>query len=92
MSTGNGGEFGSALFQSIYCPGPSPLFLAPVMFEWYVIGMALLLVGGVISVAPLRAAGGVEGALWQSVPGSFLASGALALTATVGLCGLTAWA
>jgi GT2 family glycosyltransferase len=73
-----GGEFGSALFQSIYNPGPSPLFFSPLMFEWYLVGLGLLLAGGIAGMTPI---GG-------QVP--LLASGTLALTATAGLCGLTA--
>jgi glycosyltransferase involved in cell wall biosynthesis len=73
-----GGEFGSALFQSIYNPGPSPLLFSPLMFEWYIIGLVLLLAGG---VAWMTAAGGAA---------VLLVTGTLALTATAGLCGLTA--
>src|SRR5439155_23659477 len=48
-----GGEFGSALFQSIYHSGPPSLCFAPLMFEWYILGMALLLAGAGIGDAPL---------------------------------------
>ncbi len=32
-----GGTWGSALFQSLYQPGPSPLWALPLMPEWYLI-------------------------------------------------------
>lgn len=74
-----GGEFGSALFQSVYNPSPVPLFYAPVMFEWYVLAAGLLLAGGVTS--------------WDSIAvGAPIAiSGGVALAATVALSGLAAW-
>jgi O-antigen biosynthesis protein len=74
------GPFGSALFQSVYSPGPEPLWFTPVMFEWYVGTLALLTLGGLPRV-------------WHA-PGTpfLLSAGALGLAATVGLCGLTAWA
>jgi GT2 family glycosyltransferase len=73
-----GGEFGSALFQSVYNPGPQPLFYTPIMFEWYVMALGLLLAGGFSAL--MRWAGGM----------ACVAVGSAALAATVGLCGLIA--
>jgi O-antigen biosynthesis protein len=74
-----GGEFGSALFQSVYNSSPAPWLFAPVMFEWYALGLGAM-VGG--SIAGIVA--------WGPAP-FVTTSGGLALLTTVGLCGFTAW-